>query len=92
MIKTMDDLRECFQDAIENKDVLFLAVKIKMEDFEMPEVIINPRDNFIKKLNYYQKAYNYNLELKANTGIKIIDFQGIIEGGINETLHSREGR
>ena len=37
----------------------------------MPESIINPSENFGTKLDYYKKAYDDNLNLKATKGIKI---------------------
>jgi hypothetical protein len=37
-----------------------------------PEVIVNPKENFAAKLEYYAKAYNDDLTLKANPNIKII--------------------
>lgn len=51
----------------------FIGVKIQMEGFEEPEVIINPSENFYTKLEYYKRAYNDDLTLKAFNGIKIID-------------------
>ena len=45
-----------------------------MEGFPNPEVIINSKGNFDKKLEYYQNAYNDDLTLKSFNGIKIIGF------------------
>jgi MinD superfamily P-loop ATPase len=39
-----------------------------------PEIIINRKENFNTKLDYYSKAYNEDLTLKANPNIKIIDY------------------
>lgn len=69
----MKDLELCFQDAIIN-DWIYVAVKIQMEGFAEPEIIINSRENFETKLAYYKKAYNDDLTLKSFNGIKIIGF------------------
>lgn len=44
-----------------------------------PEAIINPKENFEIKMAYYKSAYNEDLTLKANTDIKIIDFEYLKE-------------
>lgn len=36
-----------------------------------PEMIVNPVENFKEKLDYYAKAYNEDLTLKANPKISI---------------------
>jgi hypothetical protein len=42
-----------------------------------PEVIINSKLNFESKLNYYSKAYDEDLRLKANPDIRIVSFNFI---------------
>jgi len=69
----MLDLEECIKSAKECM-LEYIGVKIQMEGFREPEVIINPFNNFDAKLEYYKKAYNDNLILKTFNGIKIIDF------------------
>lgn len=39
-----------------------------------PELIVNKKSNFNEKLKYYSEAYNEDLTLKANPGIKITSF------------------
>ena len=70
---TMDNLRNCFNSAKELK-YNYVAVKIDMQGFEKPEVIINEKANFDKKLEYYEKAYDDNLVLKSFNGIRIVGF------------------
>lgn len=70
---TMTNLENCFVRAKEIK-VNFIGVKIQMEGFQKPEIIINPIENFDAKLEYYKKAYNNDLTLKAFNGIKIVAF------------------
>ena len=70
---TMKNLELCFESAKE-QGFSYVGVKIKMEGFEEPEVIINPNANFDNKLEYYKKAYNDDLTLKSFNGIKIIGF------------------
>lgn len=43
----------------------YMVVKIETEDNSAPEIIVNPVENFIPKLSYYDKAYNDDLELIA---------------------------
>lgn len=43
----------------------YMVVKIETEGNPAPEVIVNPVENFIPKLSYYDKAYNDDMELIA---------------------------
>lgn len=64
-------------DTMDNAFIIsakYIAVKIQMQGFAKPEVIINETDNFKTKLEYYKKAYNMDLTLKAFNGIKIVGF------------------
>lgn len=70
---TINHLINCFNGAKEN-GAKYVAVKIQMQGFEEPEVIINKRENFDTKLEYYKKAYNEDLTLKTFNGIKIVGF------------------
>lgn len=70
----MKDLEVCFENAIKQNSQ-YVAVKIQMKGFEGEEIIVNPRCNFEAKLDYYKKAYNDDLTLKANNDIKIVDFR-----------------
>ncbi|MEG1597282.1 MAG: hypothetical protein RR359_03310 [Bacilli bacterium] len=72
-VLTLDNLRNCFNYAIERK-WKYIAVKIRMQGFEKDEIIINETENFEKKLEYYEKAYNEDLTLKTFNGIKIVGF------------------
>ena len=68
---TMTDLESVFNQAI-GLGVNYIGVRIQMQGFDEPEVIINPKENFETKLAYYKKAYNEDLTLKTFNGIKII--------------------
>jgi hypothetical protein len=66
-------LNKLFNQAIEhNYD--YIGVVVEMNGFPSPELIINSRANFEKKLEYYNNAYDDDLVLKSFNGIKIIDF------------------
>jgi len=69
----MKQLELCFRAAKETS-CKYIAVKIQMQGFEKPEVIINEKENFETKLAYYKKAYNEDLTLKTFNGIKIVNF------------------
>lgn len=71
--KIMERFIEEFNRAI-SLGVNYIAIVISMEGFKEPEVIINKRDNFISKLEYYKSTYNEELNHKHAKGIKIIDY------------------
>ena len=70
---TLENLEGCFISAKKRK-CIYVGVKIEMQGFEKPEIIINQVENFDTKLEYYKKAYNDDLTLKTFNGIKIIGF------------------
>lgn len=72
-VLTLQSLENLFKEAQRMK-AKYIGVKIEMDGFKKPEVIINPSDNFDKKLEYYKKAYNDDLTLKATSSIRIVDF------------------
>lgn len=39
-----------------------------------PEIIINPKENFEKKREYYKNAYAEDLTLRVNQDIKIVGY------------------
>lgn len=69
----IESLRNCFETA-KKYEYKYIAVKIAMQGFKKPEIIINQFENFDKKLDYYEKAYDNNLILKSFNGIRIIGF------------------
>lgn len=68
----MEALQYIFEKAIKDNSE-YVAIKVSMQGFDGCEIIINPRENFKAKLNYYKNAYNDDLTLKTFNGIKIID-------------------
>lgn len=70
---TMKNLESCFEDA-KRLGYNYVAVKIDMRGFSKPEIIINRKENFDDKLDYYKNTYDENLILKSFNGIRIIDF------------------
>jgi len=70
-VLTMQDLENRFNQAI-GLGVNYIGVRIQMQGFDEPEVIINPTANFESKLEYYKKAYGEDLVLKTFSGVKII--------------------
>lgn len=67
------NLEKCFFEASHN-GAKYVGVKIQIQGFLKPEVIINEHENFDSKFAYYKKAYNDDLTLKAFDGIKIVGF------------------
>ena len=70
-ITKKEQLIELFQDAIELKSH-YIAVEVETRGSDKNEIIINPYENFEKKLEYYVKAYNDDLVLNTYDGIRII--------------------
>ena len=71
--KTMQDLRDAFDVSLE-EDYPYIAVEIEIPGFTETEIIINRKSNFKSKLQYYESAYDEELNHKHATGIKIVDF------------------
>lgn len=70
---TMKNLESCFEDA-KRLGYEYVAVKIDMRGFKKPEIIINKKENFDDKLDYYKNTYDDNLVLKSFNGIRITGF------------------
>lgn len=69
----LKNLQECF-GAAAKQNKKYVGVKIQMQGFPKPEIIINENENFDSKFEYYKNAYNDDLTLKTFNGIKIIGF------------------
>ena len=69
----IQNLENCFNTA-KRLGYNYVAVKVDMQGFEKPEIIINSSENFEEKLDYYKKAYDENLILRSFNGIRIIGF------------------
>ena len=67
------NLEKCFYEASQ-QDKKYVGVKVQMQGFPKPEIIINENENFDSKFDYYKKSCNEDLTLKAFSGIKIIGF------------------
>lgn len=63
----------------------WLVIEVQVGD-GIPEIIINRKENFKAKLDYYAVAYNEDLTLKANPNIKIIAYHVLDD--INEYFAS----
>lgn len=67
------NLEACFKAAkAQNKK--YIGVKILITGFDAEEIIINPSDNFEKKLQCYKIAYNSRLIFNATDKIRITGF------------------
>lgn len=67
----MINLENCFEEAIK-QDCDYVAIRVRMVDMPKDEIIINPRENFEIKLNYYKHAYNDDLTLRHNANVRIV--------------------
>lgn len=71
-LKNMQELEEIIKTAIKKNKPLGLL--IEMPDFKEPEMIVNPAVNLQKKLGYYKKTYDENLEHKHAKEIRIVGY------------------
>lgn len=74
-VKTLEELEKGFEFIMESSNAKGIAVHIEMPDLEKPEIIMNPKENFAKKLEYYKKAYTDDLKLKTFDKIKIVGYE-----------------
>ena len=68
-----ENLVNCFTQA-EKLNYTYVAVAIDIQGNTQAEIIINHKDNFEAKLNYYLNAYDENLILNADNRIRIVGF------------------
>lgn len=64
----------------------YVGVRVKTEGSSQPEIIINPKENFDEKLNYYMSAYDDDLILISAKGKKDIRITGIAQGNAFEDI------
>ena len=65
-------LLKCIDIAIRHRQK-YVAVLVELPTGNH-EVIVFKRDSYADKINYYDNAYNDELELKYNPEVKIINF------------------
>jgi hypothetical protein len=73
MTTPLDSLEVTFKEAKE-QNKKYIAVMVAMPNCPKNELIINERENFDSKLNYYKKAYDDQLHLKTFNAIQITGF------------------
>ena len=54
-------------------DVKYVGVMVESEDSPDYEIIINPIENAVSKIDYYSKAYDDYCVLKSNPKIRIVN-------------------
>lgn len=64
----------------------YIGVRIETEGNSKEEIIINPRENFDAKFDYYMEAYDDELSLIATKGKKSIRITGIAQGDAFEDI------
>ena len=67
----------------------YIGVIIQTEGSSEPEVIINPKENFNAKFDYYMAAYDDDLILVAAKGKKDIRITGAAAGASFEDIQSQ---
>lgn len=67
----MDLFMKSFEVAIQD-NMEYLIVLVRIND--KMEIIINANDNFVNKRDYYNFAYNDDLELATNNDVSIINY------------------
>lgn len=71
MFITMKDLEDCCAKALETGSDN-IAIYIENDDIPDLEVIINPYNNIEKKLEYFKKVYDEDLNHRHSEGIRIV--------------------
>lgn len=76
-------LKNIFHMAVE-VGAKYVAVMVEYEYSDSPEIIINPIENALDKIEYYQNTYDYDLNHRYSKGIRIVnasygDNFGVIE-------------
>lgn len=71
------------------KDAKYIGVSIKTEGSSQPEIIINPRENFDAKFDYYMEAYDDDLILIAAKGKKDIHIVAAGHGNRFEDIENQ---
>lgn len=64
----------------------YVGVRIATEGSSQPEIIINPKENFDAKFEYYISAYDDDLTLISAKGKKDIRITGIAQGNTFEDI------
>lgn len=61
-------------DQAKLQEARFVGLLIRMDGFEKDEIIINEKENFDTKLEYYKNTYDESLNHKFAKGIRISGF------------------
>ena len=64
----------------------YIGVRIQTEGSSQPEIIINQRENFDAKFEYYTEAYDDDLVLISAKGKKDIRITGVAQGNTFEDI------
>lgn len=64
----------------------YVGVSIRTKGSSHPEIIINPRENFDAKFDYYMSAYDDDLILISAKGKKDIRITGVAQGNAFEDI------
>lgn len=80
---TMENFEQSFEYA---NDSEYLGVAVIIGDAKIPEIILNSKENFASKLEYYKNTYDEKLCMKKAPHIRIVgwvfsyDFKGVEDG------------
>ncbi len=85
-LKPIEKLEVMMKDGIDT-DCGYIVMRIDMDGFPSPEIIINPINNFKDKMEYIKKTYNDDLTHKYSSGIKISDFDlAYLKEGLDDVV------
>lgn len=68
---TKKELENVFEECRKNN--VPICVVFKISDMKEYELIINPPENFDKKLEYYKNNYDEHLHHKSCSGVEIVN-------------------
>ena len=78
-----------FRRAENQKQQIQILTELTCKSSSEPEVIINPKENFNAKFDYYMAAYDDDLILVAAKGKKDIRITGAAAGASFEDIQSQ---
>lgn len=67
----INNLEKCFHEASQ-QEKKYVGVKIQMQQFEEPQIIIDSNPSFDSRFSYYKKVFGENL--KSAQGNRIVGF------------------
>jgi len=79
------ELIEMFKKT-EKSEAQFIVLEVTMPGFEKPETIVNPVENYDKKLEYILNTYDDDLKHLHSIGVAIVNAYPLKNSGLPTSL------